>query len=118
MAGESYLLPPDPGRARAPQLVGLPPLLASSAQQPAPPRTTPPPPVAVTPVPPPVPTPPPPPPPPANAVTLGVTAGPALPLLEPPRAELVWSAFHASCPALLRRQDASGLTRGEDWRPL
>jgi membrane-bound lytic murein transglycosylase A len=51
-------------------------------------------------------------------VTLGVTAGPALPLLEPARAEQAWTTFHASCPALLRRQDASGLTSGEDWRPL
>jgi membrane-bound lytic murein transglycosylase A len=58
------------------------------------------------------------PPPPANAVALGVSAGPALPPLGPEAAERAWSAFRISCPALTRRQDASGLTRPEDWRPL
>lgn len=63
-------------------------------------------------------TPPQPPPPPANAVAAGVTAGPQLPTLTPDQALAAWTAFHASCPALLRRTDQSGLTRPEDWRPL
>jgi membrane-bound lytic murein transglycosylase A len=58
------------------------------------------------------------PPPPANAAALGVRAGPVLPSIGPAQAEQAWSAFRASCPVLVRRQDASGLTRGEDWRPL
>ncbi|MDB5692229.1 MAG: hypothetical protein JWO81_1292 [Alphaproteobacteria bacterium] len=58
------------------------------------------------------------PPPPANAVALGVVPGPALPALDPIGAERAWSAFRTSCPALTRRQDSSGLTRPEDWRPL
>jgi membrane-bound lytic murein transglycosylase A len=59
-----------------------------------------------------------PPPPPANALAAGVSAGPELPALSADQAERAWTAFRASCPALLRRTDASGLTRPEDWRPL
>jgi membrane-bound lytic murein transglycosylase A len=33
-------------------------------------------------------------------------------------AERTWWAFRISCPALVARQDASGLTRSADWRPL
>ena len=42
--------------------------------------------------------------------------GPALPELGAEAAGRVWRAFQLSCPALLARQDASGLTRAEDWR--
>ncbi|HEX4737825.1 MAG TPA: murein transglycosylase A [Allosphingosinicella sp.] len=59
-----------------------------------------------------------PPPPPANAVAAGVVAGPELPALPADQAARAWTAFRASCPALLRRADASGLTRPDDWRPL
>ncbi|MEA3001722.1 MAG: rane-bound lytic murein transglycosylase [Sphingomonadales bacterium] len=94
-------------------------LLAGCVQQAPHPAPTPPPQA----LPPPVPAPPPPqslpqPPPPANAVSLGVAPGPALPPLDPAAAERAWSAFRTSCPALVRRQDSSGLTRPEDWRPL
>src|SRR5947209_346843 len=65
----------------------------------------------------PVPQPPPPPPPPANALAAGIAAGPELPPLAPEQAERAWAAFRLSCPALTRRNDASGLTRAEDWLP-
>ncbi|HEX5185233.1 MAG TPA: murein transglycosylase A [Allosphingosinicella sp.] len=55
------------------------------------------------------------PPPPANAVAAGVSAGPALPALDPDAALRALQAFRSSCPALARRPDASGLTRPEDW---
>jgi membrane-bound lytic murein transglycosylase A len=54
---------------------------------------------------------------PDNALLAGVVAGPPLADLDPAAAERARAAFVASCPALLRRQDASGLTRPEDWRP-
>ena len=53
-----------------------------------------------------------------SAVAAGLTAGPALadlPLTEP-QARAGRAAFLASCPALLRRTDASGLTRAADWQ--
>ncbi|HEY1606270.1 MAG TPA: MltA domain-containing protein [Allosphingosinicella sp.] len=56
-----------------------------------------------------------PPPSPADAVAAGVSAGPALPALAPDSALRALQAFRLSCPALMRRQDASGLTRPEDW---
>jgi membrane-bound lytic murein transglycosylase A len=56
------------------------------------------------------------PPPPANALAAGVTAGPELLDLDEDEAVRAFTAFRLSCPALLRRQDASGLTRPEDWR--
>ena len=59
-----------------------------------------------------------PPPPPANAVAAGVAPGPELPALSTDQAQRAWTAFRASCPALMRRTDGSGLTRAEDWRPL
>jgi membrane-bound lytic murein transglycosylase A len=71
--------------------------LASCAQHAAPPAT---PPVAV----------------PDNALYAGVTAGPSLSGLDKGVAERARGAFLASCPALLRRQDESGLTRPDDWR--
>ena len=58
-----------------------------------------------------------PPPEPANAVAAGLTQGPSY---DPPPdvAERAWRAFRISCPSLLSRDDPSGLTRREDWRPL
>lgn len=55
----------------------------------------------------------------ANAATTGVVAGPefaSLPL-TPTQAARALAAFRLSCPALVRRSDTSGLTRGDDWRP-
>lgn len=55
----------------------------------------------------------------ANAVQAGVSAGPAIASLglDPARAALALASFRQSCPRLLGRSDASGLTRAEDWRP-
>ena len=53
-----------------------------------------------------------------NALTAGIVAGPpieSLPFDERQAAGTV-SAFARSCPGLVRRTDASGLTRGADWR--
>jgi membrane-bound lytic murein transglycosylase A len=46
-----------------------------------------------------------------------VIAGPDLVTLDPTIAVRAMRAFRLSCPALTRREDASGLTRPEDWRP-
>ena len=54
-----------------------------------------------------------------NAVSAGVTAGPdiaSLPI-EAAQAQAARAAFARSCPGLMRRTDASGLTRGADWAP-
>ncbi|MDQ3143729.1 MAG: murein transglycosylase A [Pseudomonadota bacterium] len=57
------------------------------------------------------------PPPPATALLAGVAlAAPAA--IDPLQAERALAAFRISCPVLLRRTDASGLTRGADWQPL
>jgi membrane-bound lytic murein transglycosylase A len=53
---------------------------------------------------------------PLTAAVLGVSAGPGLADLDPATAARALEAFRISCPALLRRTDASGLTRGEDWQ--
>jgi membrane-bound lytic murein transglycosylase A len=53
---------------------------------------------------------------PPTAAMLGVSAGPALPALSEPEAGRALEAFRISCPALVKRTDASGLTRPEDWR--
>jgi len=66
---------------------------------------------------PPAPTPVPTPPPPATALEAGVTAGPPLDI-DAQSAERAWRAFRITCPALVVRQDASGLTTQADWRPL
>jgi membrane-bound lytic murein transglycosylase A len=53
-----------------------------------------------------------------SAVAAGLVAGPAivdLPLTDA-QARAGRSAFLASCPALLRRADPSGLTRAADWQ--
>ena len=61
---------------------------------------------------------PPAPPPPANAAAAGVTAGPSLSGVTVEQADRAYRAFKISCPALIRRTDASGLTRPEDWAPV
>jgi membrane-bound lytic murein transglycosylase A len=53
---------------------------------------------------------------PLTAAVLGVSRGPALSTLDPATAARALEAFRISCPALLRRTDASGLTRKEDWQ--
>jgi membrane-bound lytic murein transglycosylase A len=66
-----------------------------------------------TPVPPPVVTPAPVP---HNAVSAGVKPGPGLPAsMVGPKAAAALAAFRISCPSLMRREDASGLTRPSDW---
>ena len=67
-----------------------------------------PPPVVVTPVVPPR----------SSARLLGVTIGPPVASLgiDPVGAMRALSAFRASCPALLRRTDVSGLTVAADWQ--
>jgi membrane-bound lytic murein transglycosylase A len=54
-----------------------------------------------------------------NAAQAGILAGPpvaSLPITEP-QAEAARAAFALSCPGLMRRTDASGLTQGADWQP-
>ena len=55
------------------------------------------------------------PPPPANAVAAGVSTA-SFPAITLENATRALAAFRNSCPALLRRSDASGLTQSEDWR--
>ncbi|MCP3731928.1 murein transglycosylase A [Sphingomonas sp. MG17] len=53
-----------------------------------------------------------------TAAAAGLVAGPAierLPITMAGAARAL-TAFRTSCPTLVRRTDASGLTRGEDWR--
>ncbi len=54
----------------------------------------------------------------ANAVLAGLAAGPALAALplDGRDAAGALAGFRESCPRLLAREDASGLTRPEDWR--
>jgi membrane-bound lytic murein transglycosylase A len=52
----------------------------------------------------------------ATALQAGISAGPAGIAFDPEQAARAYRAFRISCPALVRRQDASGLTRPEDWR--
>ncbi|MXO74998.1 hypothetical protein GRI40_07160 [Altererythrobacter aerius] len=83
------------------------------------------PPPATGPVPlPPSPTPPPavvipPPVTPTNAISAGLTAGPAISSLPVGRgdAAAAIASFRESCPRLLSRADASGLTSGSHWEP-
>ncbi|HVF95268.1 MAG TPA: MltA domain-containing protein [Sphingomonas sp.] len=54
-----------------------------------------------------------------TAATAGLVAGPpiaSLPIVER-QAEAARLAFLSTCPALQRRVDPSGLTRGADWQP-
>ena len=59
-----------------------------------------------------------PPPAPANALLAGVAAGPSIAAygIAQAKASAALVSFQQSCPALLQRQDASGLTRPEDWQ--
>jgi membrane-bound lytic murein transglycosylase A len=70
-------------------------------------------------VPPPAQTPPPvaEPPKPQTAVDAGVRGGPAVATLvtDPLKAGAALAAFRISCPALVKRTDASGLTQPQDW---
>lgn len=54
-----------------------------------------------------------------TAATAGIVPGPALDTLPitDAQAEAARRAFLSSCPGLMRRADASGLTRGSDWQP-
>jgi len=81
-------------------------------------RTPPAPPPVSAPAPPPAPVPAPPPEPIiANAKAAGVRlAAPAL--ADPVQAARALGAFRISCPALIKRNDASGLTVAADWQPL
>ncbi|MGA9583536.1 MAG: murein transglycosylase A [Allosphingosinicella sp.] len=88
-------------------------LLASCVpkqQRPGPPAPQPKPTVETPPPPAPAPAPPP------TAVLLGVSPGPALPVIGESEAVRALEAFKISCPALTRRTDASGLTRPGDWQ--
>ncbi|MFN3432894.1 MAG: murein transglycosylase A [Sphingomonas sp.] len=53
-----------------------------------------------------------------TAATAGVVPGPSLAALpiDEAQAEAARQAFLSSCPGLMRRTDASGLTRGSDWQ--
>ena len=86
-------------------------LLAGCAVQPTPPGATPPPAPAPAPVPPI-------PPPPVNALAAGVALVPPAATIYDEWAARALSAFKTSCPALVRRQDQSGLAQGQDWAPL
>jgi membrane-bound lytic murein transglycosylase A len=61
----------------------------------------------------------PPPPTPTNALTAGVRAGPSIASLgmRPADALGALASFRESCPQLLKRTDASGLTTGSQWEP-
>jgi membrane-bound lytic murein transglycosylase A len=93
-------------------------LLAACASQPAPQPEIPPP--STVPVPSPLPTPPlPPPPSPVgrNAVETGLKLE-APRVLKAEEAQRALTAFRTSCGSLMRRTDASGLTRPGDWNAL
>ncbi|MGL4314787.1 MAG: MltA domain-containing protein, partial [Sphingomonas sp.] len=53
-----------------------------------------------------------------NAAAAGVTAGPPIADLglDRAQAERALAAFRLSCPSLVRRADASGLTSPDDWQ--
>ena len=95
-------------------------LLSACATRPTPPPEAPPPtpvpgpvpvrPAPLPPVPPPVPVGP-------NARATGVTLETPH-LLKQEEAERALAAFRLSCPVLMRRTDASGLSQGGDWRAV
>ena len=88
-------------------------LLVACAARPTPPPTVTPPPSGV-----PVPPVPVTPPPPANALAAGVALVPPAATIYDAWAQRALTAFRTSCPALVRRQDQSGLAQGTDWAPL
>lgn len=92
----------------------VPPRSATPPARPAPAR----PPVS-TPVPPKAPSVPPPSTATDNALATGWVAGPPIDTLplEEAQAARALVAFRLSCPSLVRRTDATGLTRGSDWQP-
>ena len=93
-------------------------LLAACAAQPAPPPEILPPAPAPAPAPSPVPVPIPPPTPVGrNAVETGIKVETPR-VLKAEEAERALAAFRLSCPVLIRRNDASGLTRGGDWQSV
>lgn len=55
---------------------------------------------------------------PPTAAELGVSPGPALAALDEAAARRALDAFRISCPALVKRTDASGLTRPADWQEV
>ena len=85
----------------------------STAPRPHPREAAPPPPPPAQPQAPPKP------PPPRNAIELGVSAGPPVSSLDltADQASAAREAFKASCRALTRRKDPSGLTQAADWAP-
>ena len=92
-------------------------LLAACAARPTPPPEAAPLPPPVTSAPIPVPIPPPAPPIGPNAVATGVVLD-APRVLPADQATKALTAFKISCPVLIRRNDASGLTTGNDWQAL
>ena len=102
--------------ARAFALASLTLLAACAARPTPPPEAVPlPPPVTSAPIP--VPIPPPAPPIGPNAVATGVVLD-APRVLPADQATKALTAFKISCPVLIRRNDASGLTTGNDWQAL
>jgi membrane-bound lytic murein transglycosylase A len=91
------------------------PRLIPPSPQPPPAQPTPPVPIPTPPTPPPVE-----PPPPANALAAGVRAGPEFATLglAGDSAARALDAFLISCPAIVRREDPSSLTRPEDWQAV
>ena len=88
---------------RALALASLALLSACVSRPPAPPTVVPPPAVF--------------PPPPANALAAGIRREAPQPIAAED-AETALVAFRRSCPALVKRRDASGLSLPEDWAPL
>jgi membrane-bound lytic murein transglycosylase A len=84
-----------------PGLIGMMIALASCSQRSLPPAT---------------PTPAPEPPKPQTAAEAGVAAGPSVSAIAPAQIVAAADAFRISCPAVVKRTDASGLTRPEDWQ--
>ena len=100
--------------ARALALASL-ALLAACAARPTPPPEAAPAPAPVTPTPVPVPIPPPPAPIGRNAIATGVAVQQPQTLPADVAARAL-GAFRLSCPAVMGRTDASGLTVGQDWQ--
>ena len=57
------------------------------------------------------------PPKPQTALEAGVRPGPELTTVNSDEAQRAYRAFKISCPSLVRRADASGLTTPDQWRP-